>query len=156
MQIDFYGLSLQTPRVSCYLWSPWRASALEHRLFDMVRQLPGVALEHGPDEIRANLPDAKTFKQALTSVTRVLKGWQEEATDAGRERRFWRWLLEGDTDDHGYDHAGEPASLWAFLRLAIDRGGYEEGQLPEEIDLNGFGLRFWPNDHKEKVKSQSL
>ena len=43
-------------------------------------------------------------------MCRVLKGWQEEA-DPGREKRTWRWLLEGDTDDSGYDHAGEPACL---------------------------------------------
>ena len=42
-------------------------------------------------EVRANVGDVKTWKQALTAVCRVLKGWQEEATDAGRERRAWRW-----------------------------------------------------------------
>src|SRR5207249_4543452 len=115
MRVDFYGLSLDAPRVTCYLWSPWRASALEHRLFDVVRQLPGVVLEQEPDEIRAHVTDAKTWKLALNALCRVLKGWQEEASDACRERRGWRWLLEGDTDDHGYDHGGEPACLWAFL-----------------------------------------
>ncbi len=33
MRIDFYGLVFETPRVTFYLWSPWRAAALEHRLF---------------------------------------------------------------------------------------------------------------------------
>jgi len=145
MLIEFYGLKLDAPRVTCYLWSPWRASALEHRLFDVVRQLNGVELEQDVDELRVHLSDAKTWRQALTALSRVLKGWQEEATDAGRERRAWRWLLEGDTDDHGYDHAGEPACLWAFLRLGLDRGGYEEAEKGEEVDLNGFGLRIWPN-----------
>ena len=31
MHLDFYGLTLDAPKVTCYLWSPWRASALEHR-----------------------------------------------------------------------------------------------------------------------------
>ncbi|MCS7045589.1 MAG: hypothetical protein NZO58_04455 [Gemmataceae bacterium] len=145
MHIDFYGLNFITPRVTCYLWSPWRAAAIEHRLFDQVRHIDGIELEQDVDEIRAHLTDAKQWQQLLHAVARVLKGWQEEATDAGRERRSWRWLLEGDTDDHGYDHAGEPAGLWAFLRVAIDRGDYDQGEKGEDIDLNGFGLRIWPN-----------
>jgi hypothetical protein len=143
MRVDFYGLVLETPHITFYLWSPWRAGALEHRLFDAVRRLPGVKLEEEPDEIRAHLPDSKTWKLALQAVCRILKGWQEEA-DAGRERRAWRWLLEGDTDDTGYDHTGEPASLWAFLRLLLERGGPGELDKNEEVDLNGFGLRIWP------------
>src|SRR6185503_7442342 len=87
MLIDFYGLHFQTTRATFYLWSPWRACALEHRLFDVVRQLGGVEIEQDADEVRANVGDVKTWKQALTAVCRVLKGWQEEATDAGRERR---------------------------------------------------------------------
>ena len=148
MLIDFYGLHFQTTRATFYLWSPWRACALEHRLFDVVRQLGGVEIEQDADEVRANVGDVKTWKQALTAVCRVLKGWQEEATDAGRERRAWRWLLEGDTDDHGYDHAGEPACLWAFLRLGLDRGSVDEAEKPEDIDLNGFGIRIWPENAK--------
>ena len=149
MRVDFYGLIFETPRATFCLWSPWRACALEHRLFDVVRQLPGVEIEQDVDEVRAHVGDAKTWKQALTAVCRVLKGWQEEATDAGRERRAWRWLLEGDTDDHGYDHAGEPACVWAFLRLGLDRNGVEEGEKPEDIDLNGFGIRIWPENAKK-------
>src|SRR5688572_28616631 len=145
MHLDFYGLTLDTPKVTCYLWSPWRAAALEHQLFDVVRQISGVELEQEADELRANITEAKAWRQALNSISRVLKGWQEEATDAGRERRAWRWLLEGDTDDHGFDHAGEPACLWGFLRVGLDRGGYEEGDKGEDVDLNGFGLRIWPN-----------
>ena len=37
MRVDFYGLILETPRVTVYLWSPWRAAALEHRLFESIR-----------------------------------------------------------------------------------------------------------------------
>jgi len=144
MRFEFYGLVFETPRVTCYLWSPWRASALEHRLFEVVRTLPGVVVEEEVGELRAQLTDAKTCRAALLAACRVLKGWQEEA-DPGRERRTWRWLLEGDTDDNGYDHSGELACAWAFLRLALDRGGnFEEEEKAEEIDLNGFGLRIWP------------
>ena len=147
MRAEFYGLVFETPRVTCCLWSPWRASALEHRMFNEVRQLAGVQFEQATDEMRAHISDAKTWRQALNVVARVLKGWQEEA-DQGRERRGWRWLLEGDTDDHGYDHAGELAGLWAFLRLSVDRGNLEEGDKAEDIDLNGFGMRIWPVNGK--------
>lgn len=144
MHADFFGLSFVTPKVTVYLWSPWRASALEHRLFDAVRALSGLSVEKDADELRVDVADAKTFKQALTNISRILKGWQEEA-EQGRERRAWRWLFEGDTDDHGYDHAGEPACLWAFLRLGLDRAGnFEQPESGEDIDMNGFGLRIWP------------
>jgi hypothetical protein len=146
MRVEFYGLNFETPRVTCYLWSPWRASALEHRLFGEVRQLAGVQFEQAADEMRAHINDAKTWRLALNVVARVLKGWQEEASDSGRERRAWRWVFEGDTDDHGYEYTGEVASLWAFLRLGLDRGNVEEGEKGEDIDLNGFGARIWPEE----------
>jgi hypothetical protein len=144
MQVDFYGLKLDTTEVTCYLWTPWRASALEHRLFDAVRNVPGVGLEQEPDQLRAIIDNPKAWRNVLTAISRVLMGWQEEAADDHRERRAWRWLLEGDTDAHGYDHAGEPISLWGYLRLAIDRGSPEEAEKGEDIDLHGFGVRFWP------------
>ena len=34
MRIEFFGLTFDTPCVTFYLWSPWRAAALEHRLFE--------------------------------------------------------------------------------------------------------------------------
>jgi len=143
MRIDFYGLGFETPRVTFYLWSPWRAAALEHRLFEAVGQLTGRAPEQEADEWRIHLTDTKVFRGALQAICRILKGWQEEA-DAGQERRSWRWLLEGDTDANGYDHAGEPAGMWAYLRLALERGGPGENDKAEDVDLNGFGLRIWP------------
>jgi hypothetical protein len=48
--------------------------------------------------------------------------------------------MEGDTDDAGYDHNGEPASLWCFLRLTLERGVPGELEKAEDIDLDGFGL----------------
>jgi hypothetical protein len=142
MRIEFYGLILETPRVSVYLWSPWRAAALEHRLFDAIRALPRVQMEQGPDEVRLHIDDPKTCRTALQAAARVLKGWQEEA-DPGSERRSWRWLLEGDTDADGYDHTGEPVSLWVFLRLSLERGGPGDAEKGEDIDLEGFGLQVW-------------
>lgn len=89
MQVDFYGLKLDAAQVTCYLWTPWRASALEHRLFDVVRAVPGVALEQEPDQLRAQIDNPKARRHALTAISRVLMGWQEEAADDHRERRGW-------------------------------------------------------------------
>ncbi len=143
MRIDFYGLGFETPRATFYLWSPWRASALEHRLFEVVGKLVGSNPEQDAEEWRLQVTEPKVFRQCLQAVCRVLKGWQEEASP-GQDRRAWRWLFEADTDDQGYDHEGEPASIWAYLRLAIDRGGLGEPEKGEDIDLNGFGIRIWP------------
>src|SRR5689334_13917634 len=140
MRFDFYGLVFETPRVTFYLWSPWRAAALEHRLFEAVRTLPRIAIEEGADELRLYVSDPKTCRSALQAVARVLKGWQEEA-DPGSERRSWRWLLEADTDADGYDHTGEPVSLWGFLRVSLERGGPGEPDKGEDVDLEGFGLQ---------------
>lgn len=140
MRVDFYGLAFETPRVTFYLWSPWRAAAIEHRLFEAIRNLPGAQVEEASDELRIPLKDAKLVRMAVQAVARVLKGWQEEA-DPGSERRSWRWLLEADTDHNGYDHTGEPTSLWGFLRLSLDRGGPGEPEKGEDIELEGFGLQ---------------
>src|SRR4051794_36427339 len=142
MRIDFYGLAFETPGVTFYLWSPWRASALGPRLFEAIRTLPHTSAEEAFDERRIHVRDPKTWRLALQAVSRVLKGWQEEA-DPGSERRTWRWMLEGDCDANGYDHAGEPISMWAFLRAGIDRGGPGEPDKGEDIDFEGFGLRVW-------------
>ena len=140
MRINFYGLTFETPGVTFYLWSPWRAAALEHRLFEAVRQLPRVEAEELPDELRLHLGDAKSCRAALQAVARVLKGWQEEA-DPHSERRTWRWLLEADTDADGYDHTGEAASVWLLVRVSLDRGSPGEPDKGEDIDLEGFGLQ---------------
>jgi hypothetical protein len=140
MRVDLYGVVFETPRVTFYLWSPWRSAALEHRLFEAVRTLPRVVREEGPDELRLHINDPKTCRLALQAIARVLKGWQEEA-DPGSERRSWRWLLEADTDADGYDHTGEPVSLWGFLRVSLERGGLGEPEKGEDVDLEGFGLQ---------------
>jgi hypothetical protein len=148
MRVELYGLAFETPAVTFCLWSPWRATYLEHRLFDVLRQLPGVNVEKDAEELRVHVSDAKTWKNAIQAVARVLKGWQEEA-ESGGERRGWRWMVEADVDFHGYDHAGERSSLWAFLRLSLDRGNPGEEQKGEDIDLNDFGLRIWPQDESD-------
>lgn len=142
MHIDFYGLAFEAPRVTFYLWSPWRATALEHRLFEVVRQLPRTEFEKGNDELRVHVHDPKTFRAALQAAARVLKGWQEEA-DPGEERRSWWWMVEGDSNADGYDHTGEPFTLWVFLRISIDRSGPGELDKGEDLDLHGFSLRIW-------------
>src|SRR5262249_19353807 len=142
MRVELYGLAFETPRVTFYLWSPWRASALEHRLFEAVKGLARSAPEQGADELRLHVTEPKAWKASLQAIARVLKGWQEEA-DPGSDRRGWRWLLEGDTDADGYDHTGDHASVWGFLRLSLDRGEPGEPEKGEDIDLEGFGVRIW-------------
>jgi hypothetical protein len=143
MRVDFYGLAFETPRVTFYVRSPWRAAALEHRLFEAVTTLPHVEVENLPDEVCAHIGDPRTWRAALNATARVLKGWQEEA-DPGSEKRSWRWLLEADTDADGYDHTGEQACLWAFLRVSLDRGGPGEPDKGEDVELENFGVQIWP------------
>ena len=144
MRAEFYGLVFETPEITFHLWSPWRAAALEHRLFEAVRNLSPVPAEDVPDEWRLHVQDPKIWRSALQAISRVLKGWQEEA-DPGLERRTWRWLLEGDTDTDGYDHSGDPTGLWGILRVSLDRGGVGEPEKGEDIDLEGFGIRISGN-----------
>ncbi|MDY3555556.1 hypothetical protein R5W24_004699 [Gemmata sp. JC717] len=144
MRVELFGLVMESPSVTFYLWSPWRCSALEHKLFDALKSLPNSSIETVGDEIRLHIVEAKGWRAAVQNLSRVLKGWQEEASDAGKdERRGWRWLLEADTDASGYDMQGEKTSFWAYIRLSIDRGGPGEAEKGEDIDLNGFGVQVW-------------
>jgi hypothetical protein len=144
MKVDLFGLAMETPGVTFYLWSPWRCSALEHKLFDSLRALPGAELEAAADELRLQVTEPKAWKAAVQNLSRVLKGWQEEASDVGKdERRSWRWLVEADVDGAGYDMQGERASFWAYVRLSLDRGGPGEADKGEDVDLNGFGVQVW-------------
>lgn len=142
MRVDLFGLVMEAPGVTFYLWSPWRCAAIEHKLFDALKALPGVTAEAAPDELRLHIAENKSWRAAVQHMSRVLKGWQEEATDGGKdERRSWRWLIEADTDASGYDMQGEKTSFWAYLRLSVDRGGPGEAEKGEDIDLNGFGVQ---------------
>ena len=144
MRVELFGLAMETPCVTFYLWSPWRCSFLEHKLFEALKAVPGATLEPGPDELKLNIVDAKAWKVSVQHISRVMKGWQEEASDAGREeRRAWRWLLEADVDAAGFDMQGEKTSFWSYLRLSIDRGGPSDAEKGEDIDLNGFGVQVW-------------
>jgi hypothetical protein len=142
MKVDLFGLTMDAPGVTFYLWSPWRCSALEHKLFDSLKTVPNATLETAGDELRLQIAEQKSWKAAVQNLSRVLKGWQEEATDAGREeRRAWRWLVEADVDGAGYDMQGEKSSFWAYIRLSIDLSGPGEADKGEDIDLNGFGVQ---------------
>ncbi len=144
MRVDLFGLAMEAPSVTFYLWSPWRCTALEHKLFEALKAVPNATVEAAPDEIRLHVTETKSWRAAVQNLSRVLKGWQEEATDGGKdERRSWRWLLEADVDATGYDMTGEKASIWAYVRLSLDRGGPGEAEKGEDIDLNGFGVQVW-------------
>jgi hypothetical protein len=144
MRIELYGLAFETPRVTFHLWSPWRSTALEHRLFEAIAGGLSEPPLTFPDELQLNIDDSKGWKSALQAVSRVLKGWQEEAEPGNGERRSWRWLLEASTDANGYDDHGEMSCLWGFLQLGLDRGEPGEPDKGEDIDLDGFGLQIWP------------
>lgn len=146
MLVELYGLKMDAAGVTFYLWSPWRCAALEHRLFEAVKAIPGAEFEPLPDELRVHITDAKGWKAASQHMERVLKGWQEDSTDSGGERRSWRWLIETDVDANGYDLHGERACFWAYVRLALDRGGPGDQEKGEDVDLNGFGLSVWTEE----------
>ncbi len=144
MRIDFFGLAFDTPKVTVHLWSPWRATAVEHRLFEVVAKSLKEPHEQFPDGMQLTINDPKAWKNALQGISRVLKGWQEDAEPGNGERRSWRWMIEANTDANGYDHAGETACTWAFLRLGLDHGEPGEPDKGEDIDLDGFGVQIWP------------
>ena len=139
MRVDLYGLVMETPRVTFHLFSPWRCSALEHRLFDAIKAVPNVEIESSLDELKIDFTTDEGFRAANKNMVRVLKGWQEDAADHGGDRRAWRWLIEADVDASGYDMSGEQASFWAFIRLLLERGGPGDDKA-EEVDLSGFSI----------------
>jgi hypothetical protein len=140
-------MNIETPAATIYLWSPWRASMLEHKLFHELIALPQVQMEKEADEMRMTITDGKTWRRAVQIVERILKGWQEEA-ESGSERRTWFWLIDGDTDYNGFDHTGEKACLWAGIRLCLDRSNPSEMQKSEELDLENFGVQFLNEEEK--------
>ena len=119
MRVELFGLTMEGPGVTFYLWSPWRCAAIEHKLFEALKSVPNATVEAAADELRLHISETKSWRAAVQNLSRVLKGWQEEATDGGKdERRSWRWLIEADVDATGYDMAGEKASLWAYWQTA--------------------------------------
>ena len=65
MRVDLFGLTMDAPGVTFYLWSPWRCSALEHKLFDALKGVPHAAFEAGPDELRVHVTEPKGWKAAV-------------------------------------------------------------------------------------------
>ena len=135
---EFYGLAFETPRVIFHLWSPWRATALEHRLFEAVRLLPRTELEEAPDERRLLIPTPRPAgwrsgplprAQGLAGGGRPRQRTPRLALAAGGRHRRRRLRPQR--------RAGQ---LWGFLRLGLDRGGLGEPEKGEDIDLDGFGL----------------
>ena len=152
MLIDLYGIVMETPGVTISLNTPWRAMALEQRLFEAVVALKPDALEKTPDEWLWHLRAPQLWGKVLNAVARVMKGWQEEGQDvAGQpQQRAWRWLMEADTDMDGYDHAGDKASMWAFLRASIDAESPERPEKGEDVDLNAFSVRIWSTGEEKE------
>jgi hypothetical protein len=146
MKVDIFGLAMDAPGLTIYLWSPWRCTLIEHKLFESLKGLPNAKFEIEPDEGRLHITDNKTWKSALERMTRVLKGWQEEGSDAGQEKRSWRWLIEADVDENSFDHKGEKTAFWCFLRVLIDRGAPGEEEKFEDYDLEGFGVCVWSQE----------
>ncbi len=66
MRVDLYGLTFETPSITCYLWSPWRASAIEHRLFEAIRALPHVEFEAAADELAPPSRKAKALNKRFS------------------------------------------------------------------------------------------
>ena len=144
MKVDLFGLAMEAPGVTFYLWSPWRCSASNTSSSNRCAAFPARLLEATADELRIQITEQKAWKAAMQNLSRVLKGWQEEGSDVGKEeRRSWRWLIEADVDGAGYDMAGERASFWAYVRLSLERGGPGEAEKGEDLDLNGFGVEVW-------------
>ena len=65
MRVELYGLVMDSPCVTFYLWSPWRAAAIEHKLFEAMVPIPGAEIEKEPDELRLHIEDEKGWKIAL-------------------------------------------------------------------------------------------
>ena len=70
MRVDLFGLTMDAPGVTFYLWSPWRCSALEHKMFDALKALPNVTLETAPDEIRLHITENKAWRAAVQNLSR--------------------------------------------------------------------------------------
>lgn len=141
MQVNLMGLIFETPCVIIHLYSPWRATALENKLFESIRQIPGLQTEETQDDLLIQIRDLKIWKNVLENCVRILKGWQEDA-DLASERRFWCWLLEADVDADGYDHSAEPASIWVLIRAILERAEISpDVSKVEPVDLESFCIQ---------------
>lgn len=141
MRIQIFGLTFETPRVQFLLHDPWRATSLEHRIFENVRKAIKVTPDEDPEGLRITLDDQKLWKPAIQGVIRTLKAWQEEASPVIGEQRMWCFVVEGNVTSTGYDIHGNQACIHVYVRLGVVRGGPADGEKGEEIDLDGFNIQ---------------
>ena len=40
MRVELFGLTMEAPSVTFYLWSPWRCAAIEHKLYESLKAVP--------------------------------------------------------------------------------------------------------------------
>ncbi|MGF1578218.1 MAG: hypothetical protein ACFCD0_02520 [Gemmataceae bacterium] len=143
MRVELLGLAIETPKVSVSLWSSWKASQLETKVFNSIGQVPDLEKLERDDEMRLSFRTEQQWQAVMDRVVRVMKGWQEEA--AGRnEKRLWGWMIDGDRDAYGYDPMGEAACLWGWFRLFLERGDPGEFDKSEQVELQSLSFRFWP------------
>ena len=135
---------------------PSRATIQVHTAHGVVQAVRGGSKGRGRWRGAVTPPSPEDLKAQADAYARLFaifikhKKVVERVTFWGlSDRRTWRWLVEADTDAHGYDHNGERTSLWAFLRLTLERNAPGETDKGfEDIDLNGFGLRISGGEEK--------
>src|SRR5213592_1202209 len=85
MRVELFGLTMEAPGATFYLWSPWRCSFLEHKLFESLKSVPNATAEPGPDELRIHVADAKGWKLAVQNLSRCSRaGRRSRATSAAK------------------------------------------------------------------------
>lgn len=144
MEITFYQFCITTQKIAIHLYSCWRASQLEHKLFDSARTIVGKEPDRKDDSLVLTITAESTWNQLFQNWVRILKGWEEDAVP-GDERRRWRWVIEGDTDHYGYNHNGDNFALWVFLRTSIEHGEANAAESIDEFDLDALGIQLVPN-----------
>ncbi|MEZ6138929.1 MAG: hypothetical protein R3B84_00015 [Zavarzinella sp.] len=144
MKLKLYGISIEAERVTYSLLSPWRASMLEHRLFDSIRAISNVKYEEADAELLLHISAEKPAHESLLMIERIMKGWQEDGSSTKQERRLWHWSLEAEVDARGNDTSGDPTSIWGFLDVSVERFQASEQDKLDEVDLACFSMRIWP------------
>ena len=133
------------PASPAILWSPWRATALEHRLFNEVKQLPGVHLESTPDEHaradRRRQGMEASHAQHVAAAQRLAGGSRRRRQGTPRlslaHRRRHRRARLRSRQRNRLAFGSTCASAWTAAII-------DDAEPSEWIDLSGFGLRFWP------------
>ena len=102
MRVEIYGLACETPYVTVHLASPWRATFLEHRLFDAVRKACPGESEQGYDEVKLKIAEPKAWKAAPAN----------EAFDANPQK-----YLSGAAPKEMPAAAGPTKKWWEFWKV---------------------------------------